>query len=144
MKLEEHSSSIFKVLVVPVVMFIVACSDSSDTVSGLAENISVSALRDNENVGLNLIRWGYVNGDGSVSNWVEVLCESSNNTKQCSSLTIGFEADGDIRVFGLSELEATGSDTCVNWVEGQSDVKANPVVQQRLVLHLDQFAGACP
>jgi hypothetical protein len=123
------------------------CSDGNDgTVQNSSPefNIEVSAVDDsNAAVQLKFISWGYVDIDGNVANWTEVLCDTPESLIQCDILNIGFEAHGEIRVFGSSGLERSGISTCISWIEGAEDVLANPTQEQRLTLRLDEYGGGC-
>ena len=123
------------------------CSDGNEGAvqnSSPEFNIMVTTVDDtNAAVQLKFISWGYVDIDGNVANWTDVICDTPESSVQCDTLTIGFEAVGEIRVFGLSGLETPGS-TCVAWIEGAGDLLANPTQEQRLILRLDQYGFGCP
>lgn len=138
----------FSIFLLGVVFSLPGCSDGNGGYvqnSSPEFNIEVSAVDDtNAAVQLKLINWGYVDIDGNVANWTEVLCDTPGSSVQCDILNIGFEADGEIRVSGLSNLEPSGNTTCVLWIEGSEDVLANPTQEQKLTLRLDQYGGGCP
>ncbi len=118
--------------------------NDNDSLLPPEQNIIVTAVDvDGQALGLDFIRWGFVDIDGNVANWSSVFCSSSDDTQQCESIPVGFEADGEIRIGGLSTLEIEGL-TCTQYVEGYKDVTANPTIEQFVELVLNEFGGVCP
>lgn len=129
-----------KLFVALAVTLLFGCSDSSDNQDNF--NVRVFGVDAEGNaVDLASLYWGFGTfefPEGRTS----IFCNAEDFNEGCTSLDIGFEAQGGIWIEALSPLPGTDPQ-CVFWLSGESQINADPSQRQVVTIVVEKPNGIC-
>ena len=140
----------FRSVLASILLATTACdsNNGNDSVDPMV-NIRVAAVDEEmEPVGIRTVVWAYEDGTGFFLNPIQISCDPDAPTKNCESLDIGFDAQGEIRVRGDSYLDRSSivdfDPDCDYFMVGELLIEAIPSQYQELTLPLSEMLVSCP